>query len=389
MAVLTVDAISTDINPARLVFAATSDLTLSPAYGAEATPDANDNIHMVAPALAAGSWYGGVERGGKIVNTFGPVSVSGDSPKIIFGSCCDTGDNPAVFDIMEAEDADLLVNHGDKHYRDQTTNIIATYRSNLEEIFDSVRYANVVSKTPTLHLYDDHDVIGGNNAEGNTPGSETAAQVHRERFHYPGLHLAGATDGIFGHVDLGAHVRVLYLDQRRYGGDKSATDDISKSILGATQKTWLETIIPASAGKFLIVCSTRVFHATTQANADHWGGFTAERAWLCNLIKVSFTTDQCLFIMGDQHQMGIEAGTNFDYATDPGGHPMRGFMAAPFSQSDVNNGAATWTTPNVYNNGQFGIVQVTSTGASSVDVTLTGKNDVGGVVMTSTYSVSL
>src|SRR5690606_13311322 len=83
--------------------------------------------------------------------------------------------------------------------------------------------------------------------------------------------------------------RVLFIvtDLRSMASNKTATDNSSKTMMGAAQKTWFKNLISDSnnAGKLIVWVCSRVWGGVTTVGADHWGGFTTERTELADHIK--------------------------------------------------------------------------------------------------------
>lgn len=357
----------------------------SPVLGPVANPTPEKILKVVSPSLAAGKYYWDLLRNGTSIGVSGEGRVAGPTHKITWASCATELSNAPVFSQIEAEDPDFFIHAGDFNYYDRTSADPLIYRQDIEACVAPANQASLYSKTPLIMLIDDHNGGGGNDHPGNTPAAEAAASAYRTRFAYPGLVLAGATDGLYHTFDVG-RVRYIVTDQRRYASNRFDADNASKTILGAAQKAWLKGIIENSPGMLLVMVSTRVFHANTITNHDSWGGFTTERTELCDHIR-THASGRFFVLTGDRHQAGIDDGTNCDYATL--GDPIVCAMAAPLDRNTNTHGGATFSSGVFSNNGQYGLFSVTDTGGPSITVDIAVKNSSGTVLASLNRIVTL
>lgn len=370
--------------PHRLVVSA-SDTLSSPSYGAEANA-ANGFVRLDSPELSAGKWYWGIEQDGSLRNSpRGEARIAAATHKICWSSCGDTGSDAAVFSQIESEDPDAFFHLGDMHYLDLTATDEATHLAGFSGVFANANQASLYANVPTLHMGDDHDGGGGNDHAGNTAAASAAAGAWRKRVPHPNLELSGAQDARYFSFDIG-RVRYVFTDQRTLADPRTDTDDSSKSMLGATQKAWLKDIIENSDGYLIVWCSTRVFHANAISSHDSWGGFTTERQEICDHIA-THASGRVLVLTGDRHQSGIDDGTNCDYATST--DPIVCAMASPLDRPSNTHGSATFSGGVFSSNGQYGCLEITDGGGSSIDVDIAVRNSAGTDLDTLSYSVTL
>jgi alkaline phosphatase D len=368
----------------RLVVSA-SDTLSSPFYGESAMSESG-RVRLNSPSLTPEKWYWGIEQNGRLLDSpRGEARIAGASHKVCHASCASTGSNASVFSRIEAEDPDMFFHLGDMHYQDLTSTSEAAHIAALSGVFSSPLQRSLYLNVPTLYMPDDHDGGGGNDHPGNTTTAAASAGAWRKKVPYPTLELSGSQDGRYFSFDVG-RVRYVFTDQRRYASAIGATDNSSKTILGATQKTWFKDLIQNSDGYLIVWCSTRVFHANTIAGHDSWGGFTTERTEICNHIK-THASGRVLILTGDRHQAGIDDGTNCNYAT--GGDPIVIQMAAPLDRTSNTHGLATFSSGVFSNNGQYGVLEIADTGGASIDVDLAIRNTAGADLATLSYSVDL
>jgi len=114
--------------------------------------------------------------------------------------------------------------------------------------------------------------------------------------------------------------------------------------------------------------------------SDNWGGFSAERTELSNFFRDNNILNMMMF-SGDAHMIAIDNGSNHDFSTgsnNPNDYPV--FAAAGLNQSGSNKGG-TYSqgafTNSSSTNGQYGIVEVTDNGGSSITFTFRGYRTTG------------
>lgn len=363
----------------RLVVSTSSDFS-SPSYS---SPVASSNriARMTISGLTAGTdYYYAVEIDGalstSLTGTFRTKPAA--SFTFAFGTCNSDGSNHAVFDQIVTEDPDFFLHLGDLHYHDFSTANTAQYLSAYDEAL-AAGPGTVFRQIASHYVYDDHD-YGPNDSAGDFVGRDNAVEAYRARVPYPTLEETGATDAVYHSFEVGRCVFIV-TDLRSESSNKADTDNSSKTMMGATQKAWFKGLLsdPANANKFFFWCCSRVWHANTSAGHDSWGGYNTERVELADYIKAN-CSGRIAILTGDRHQLGIDDGTNCDYATT--GDPVPIFMAAPFDRPSNTHGSATFSEGVFSNNGQFGLVTVTDGGGSTITIDMVGKKSDGATLVT-------
>lgn len=299
--------------------------------------------------------------------------------KIAFSGDAVVGSTAPVFNAILQQAPRMFIHMGDLHYQNISTNNQASFHAAFDAVFASATQHRLYRSIPTAYVWDDHD-FGGNNSDGTSASKPAAASVYRSRVpHYP---LAHAT-AIYQTWDIG-RVRFIMTDQRSEASVNTATDNSSKTMLGATQKSWFKNLIANSPGMLIVWVCPRWF-----ANANHvdsWNSFSTERAELVDHIKAN-AHGRVVVLSADQHYLGLDDGTNVDHATG-GGEPLPTFQAAPLDQTPSALGG-TWTDGNFNPNGAFGTMQVEDSGGSTIDVTWRAHDSTGAVLSTLAFSVSV
>lgn len=296
---------------------------------------------------------------------------------VAFSGDADTGATGAAFKAVRDADPLMFIHMGDMHYSNITSNAPALFHAAFDNVFASATQHRLYRNVATAYVWDDHD-FGGNNADGTSASKPAAAAVYRSRV--PHYSLAHST-AIYQTWDAG-RVRFIMTDQRSEASVNTATDNPSKTMLGATQKAWFKNLIANSPGMLIVWICPRWF-----GNANHvdsWNSFSTERAELVDHIKAN-AHGRVVVLSADQHYVGIDDGTNVDHATG-GGEPLRTFQCAPLDRA-VSSLGGTWSHGNSNNNGVFGTMQVEDDG-TDIDVTWTAWTSAGSALHTLSFTVT-
>src|SRR5690606_4910291 len=149
----------------------------------------------------------------------------------------------------------------------------------------------------------------------------------------------------------------------------SATDDATKTMMGATQKTWFkQALLDAdTAGAELILwMSSSVWNGygvTSTAgwhDDDTWAAFTTERQEIADHIATNGLGSKVFVLTGDAHAMAHDDGTHGDFSTTNAA-PVKTFMAAPMDRSAIVRGD-NWTHGVYAAAGQYGLFDFTDDG---------------------------
>lgn len=345
---------------------------------------------MTATGLAADTAYHyGVEVDGvlhrEFTGTFKTKPAGAASFKICFGTCASTGSNHAVFEAIE-DAAPLAFFHiGDAHYENISTDSEATFHAAYDSIFGAARQASLYRNVCWHYIFDDHD-YGDNDSDGSSASREACLTAYRKRVPNELMIETGTTDPVYYLVEIGRCVFIV-TDLRSESSANGATDDASKTMMGATQKAWFKSVLsdPSYSDRLFVWCNSRIWIASG-AGADHWGSYSTERTELADYIKANCPGRVCI-LTGDRHQLGIDDGTNSDYATG-GGAPIPVFMAAPLDRTENTHGGGTFSEGVNYTNGQFGIMEVTDAGGD-ITVDWTGEDSVGTEIMALQFVVDV
>ena len=134
---------------------------------------------------------------------------------------------------------------------------------------------------PLMYRWGDHDYCG-DATDGTAVGKANALEAFEDVFARHAL--VDPTQGTYRTFDIG-RVRFLVLDERYNRSVNNATDDASKTMLRATQKTWFKSQITAAKVEYdagtlalVVVVGSVPWTGAAGSLTDTWSNFTTERA---------------------------------------------------------------------------------------------------------------
>lgn len=285
--------------------------------------------------------------------------------------------NHTVFETIRAKAVAagwlMGVHLGDLHYYDLGSDShgivggasVANYQRAYDDVLAQTQQHALYRDVPLVYVWDDHD-YGPDNSDRTSAGRGAAAQVYRERVpHYP--LPAGVVDPapIYQSWQIG---RVLYVAADvRYDRDPNSTPaGPSKTMLGAAQVAWMETVLSTTTAEALVwITPSAWVHPTS---IDNWeAGFADEQQYLVDMFDRLGWSDRMCIVWADRHALGIDSGTNV-----PGGAP--GFQFAAFDCLPPSTPGDWFDQGESLQRGQYGTLTVEDTGDQ---ITITGTGWVG------------
>ncbi|MGD9613854.1 MAG: alkaline phosphatase [Alphaproteobacteria bacterium] len=305
---------------------------------------------------------------GMIRGAFRTLPAAGTPHSFRFAAvgCASTGSTHAGFGTVRTfGDPDFLVQLGDLHYSDSQTTNDEIRQGLYDSVFASALQAALYANVPTAHTPSDHDFCG-DGSYGGTTGRDSAVRAFRARVPVP-LVLSGTTDPFYYVLNIG-RVRLIITDQRSAMSNPNATDNSSKTKLGATQKQWffdqLDQSNPANQGIYYIWISD-VPWIITPGVGDHWGSYSTERAELADYMAAQGLEGRLCIVAGDMHGLGIDTGTNSDYASG-GGMAIPVLQCAGIDRSSSVKGGPYDLGTHLGN--VFGNVEIVDSGGATITV---------------------
>lgn len=360
-----------------------SDTLSSPIYFGPATGSADNMVSISATGLDANTrYYYAMEDAGVLdtafVGSFKTHPTLGDPASYIFGAAGDAGliggpdagvgdiyitsqvSNNPVFDTMRQQAIDqdwAWFSHlGDLHYRNISTASTTSYRTAYNDVHTfngtlgaAARQGLFLRGQGITYVWDDHD-FGPNDSNRTSAGNATANSVYRERV--PSYTLGA--NGIYQSWQVG---RVLYIasDVRTFRDPNTDLAAPTKTMLGTTQKAWMEGVLAAGAGtgaEALVWISPSRWMGGT----DTWDSFADERNEMVEMFGDLGWLRRMVLVTADEHALGFGSGPRNGH----GNFPM--FM---FASMDASFGT---DSRDVYDIGQsqgrqrYGTIEVIDSG---------------------------
>lgn len=250
------------------------------------------------------------ERNASPIATFATAPDPTAAADLVFAYGADISQSSradyGIFAEIAAHDPAFFLSLGDFPYCDATP--AATTARGYEEKHGEVRCAGEIRRflasVPIVAVWDDHEVA--NDWNGATSAARVALGTAAWRAFFPARpdpSIAPGARPIYRALRLGRDLEVFVLDTRSARSANSAPDGPTKTMLGATQRAWLESRLLASTARFkLIATSVPLRYGTT--GTDHWEGFATERAALFDFIHRNHIAGVA-FLSGDQHWASV------------------------------------------------------------------------------------
>lgn len=370
----------------RLKIGTDQAVTQNVVYSAPVPPSAlGDAMHTVTGLSRGQTYYYRVQMNSTLDNhaVVGRIVVAPNTATsfaFCFASCCNTADH-GVFEYIRNRNDPLFLHLGDLWYADNTGQTIENFRNRMNLPLSTDKQGALYATTPLSYTPSDHDAGMKNESVGELDGPALALfnQAYRENFATP---LVQATSGVY-HTFVYGRVRFIVLDGRTFKSNPAATDNASKTMLGATQKQWLKDTITASAQKVIVIANDVPWAGPTQAGADHWSGYNTERVEIGNFINAS--GKKAVIIGGDMHALAHSSGASY-------GRGIPNYQGAPLVNAASIKGApwdALYPTTAGATMSQYGRVVVTDTGGSTIRLVFTGYSaeGVARISRTDTFTV--
>jgi len=347
-----------------------------------------------------GVWVNGVQEttlndadngSNNYVGKFKTFPVAGTAANFSLAFSCGHDNNNlnrAVFSTIKNDNPLFYLCTGDFFYSDKAGNDYDPGASgSLDEFrgwyaralnstaYDATTSASLYRALPIVYMWDDHD-FGPNNCVG-TSGDGAVSKLYAHpayREYVPHYPLSGSeTQSIHQAFTVG-RIRFLISDLR----NDAELPGTRNTRLGESQKSWLKEELLKANGTYPIIVwvSTVPWNGAVEAGQDRWQSYAYERTELADFIKANHIRGLCI-LSGDMHGVGIDDGTNTDFATDGG-------AAIPLFQSGaVGSGGSTKAGP--YNrgargdNGQYGLFEIADSGVAAT-ATWTAKDELNNTV---------
>ena len=351
-----------------------TDPGLAGASSVAGTEGSDDVFAFALTGLSPETRYYYGFAGSSVTGTFRTFPVEGDIFSFLLATASCAGEvggdyevgtvaNTPAFDRIVDQDPYLFIHTGDRGYPDITTNSPASFRTNYNANMAMSKQLALHQAMAVDYVWDDHD-FGNNNSDGTSASKPAAQSVYRE--HVPHWTLPHA-DMIYHSYAIG-RVRFIIIDPRSARTPQTDPDNSSKTILGATQKTWLKAELLAATEPVIMLMTGSPWIGTT--SNPTWGLYSTERAEMAEFFEDNNLTDRLFLFSGDQHFNAGDDGTNSQYDTGSAnpGPPVVVFapMDSAFTTDD-----GTWSEGiHKDTKQQYGTIQFEDTG---LQITVTAR----------------
>jgi alkaline phosphatase D len=366
-----------DHDDIKLAVSTSPDLS-NPVYSNSFT-SANRTVKLSIDGLQPNTQYyygivlqGFLQKGGR--GQFKTYPTTASNFTCAFASCAKTGSASTVFTTIKDINPLFFIHMGDLFYGDITTNNVTLYRDNYDKVINSKTQSELYRNVPTVYMWDDHD-YAGNDSNSSAPAKPAAIATYKERV--PHLTLPGASSGggVYQSFVCG-RVRFIVTDLR---SEKFLNSEWK--MMSQTQKDWFYSELLKPEPFKVWVNTVPWIGAVTSDEAWFGTGYSTERAEIANFIKNNGLEGKVAILSGDMHGIAIDDGTNSDYATG-GGAKIPVFQAAPLDR-DASTKGGPWSLGSFTNGtigNQYGVMNVTDTGGSTITVEWLGKRGTETIV---------
>ena len=246
--------------------------------------------------------------------TFGicSMSVSAET-RIGVGSCFDQAKSPAIWEQIASEGLDGFLFLGDNVYASRRFSEV-----NLKAAYERASSVIPWDQLGFIHAtWDDHD-FGRNDGGSDFMGQSISRRLFWEFFGpHMDVHQAsphGVYHSVIREIE-GHQVQFIALDTRSFRGQLKPTllrnmpgaeryvpnFDLSQSMLGEEQWTWLEDTLKRPADIRILMSSIQIL--AEGHGWERWGNLPHERDRLLELLRLRSPSD-LLLVSGDRHVGG-------------------------------------------------------------------------------------
>lgn len=225
--------------------------------------------------------------------------------QIAFGSCNKPKKDQGFWDVIRAQEPDIMLLLGDNHYGNTSDPV------RLKKAYDGLaaihQYDVFRQKIPTFPTWDNHDY--GDGYPGRLhPHAEESEQLFLDHFSIQKTDVRRSRSGIYGAWILGEkphRVQVIMLDLQRFRDpfqdgprEKQFAPQPGKTLMGEDQWGWFEAQLKAEAEVRIVGSGIQVL--SNEHSWRRWGMFPDDRERLLRVIRE--TKGTTVFLSGDRHR---------------------------------------------------------------------------------------
>jgi alkaline phosphatase D len=258
-----------------------------------------------------------------------PLDETKTLSRIIFASCAQQNEDQSMWDVLAAQNPDLVLYIGDNVYGDVRSNdpALPELKTAYMRLADSEPFARLRAAAPMLTTWDDHD-YGMNDAGGDYQYKDQSQALYNYVWDVSADDARRARPGVYQSWVIGEEgrrVQIIMLDTRYFRSPLLPTDeygakgkeryipdpDPAKTMLGAAQWAWLSEELKKPADLRLVVSSIQVI--AEGHGWEAWRTLPAEREKLYEVFRSS-GAENIVLLSGDRHSGSLYQRTDvLDY----------------------------------------------------------------------------
>lgn len=219
--------------------------------------------------------------------------------RITFGSCNNQNQQQPLWKDMIKQKPDLFIWGGDTIYADWGKS--ETVRKAYDKQKANPDYAQFISQTPYIGIWDDHD-YAFDGAGGDLSFKKISQQLMLDFYDVPLDSIRREQEGIYSSYEFGEgqqKIKFIMLDNR-YFKDL----DPEAPILGKTQWEWLENEFKNSTASLHFIFSGLSIFSPLLPYSEEWRHYPSEVNRMLSLLK-TYQVKAPLFVSGDKHFSSI------------------------------------------------------------------------------------
>lgn len=252
-------------------------------------------------------------------------------------SCVTTNATDAVaLESIRAWDPLFMVHVGDFHYMSSESTDPAVHAANWESQISGVsQYGPMLRDVPTYYTFSDHEA-GGDNADAGAWTQPVHDAYAYATPHAPFLDTRSPAVTLDQSWSVGRVGFYLLDDRSAERSPGGATDDASKTMLGAAQKARLKAWLTDGQQPLKVIIGDQPWMGAFTANKlDAWWSYGTERQELIDYIAANNVN--VVMAHGDAHTLGYTPGASNSW----GGFPV--FCCSQLAQVGGGYNLSTFT----------------------------------------------
>lgn len=264
----------------------------------------------------------------------------------------------SIFKAIKDKKPDLYIAMGDNIYADNIFNLDfpSFLQSQYTLLANNYDFKTFRASVPCIATWDDHD-YGKNNAGAEFPNKNYSKPIFLKFWNEPLNSDRWNHDGVYTSYMYGDEkhrLQIIVLDCRNFLNVISpepiaATNDTTKTILGATQWAWLKQELMKPAMVRIVLSSTQM--CTEHNGWEAWANYPHELDRFFQTVKDA-RADGVFVISGDVHY------AEFSKRTKAGQYPIYDFTSSGLTHIENVPAANQYRVGDAYNGLNFGMIHI-------------------------------